>query len=258
MGPVSSTTSGARALLFAVVITGALYSGTPGAGLAQAPARRPAQQQQPARSAGWPAVTRETRPWTRWWWMGSAVDPPGLTADLESLEAAGLGGVEVTPIYGVAGTESQFVPYLSEEWVRLLEHTLREASRLGLGVDMATGTGWPFGGPWVRRGRRGARAGASHLDPRGRSAASRADPARSASPRSSHRLLGSRVCRSGREPATPSQAPDRRPRRPPRGEPQPAGARTRADPLSQAASPGSVDRVLEGWRGRRPHVTRVD
>ena len=31
----------------------------------------------------------------------------------------------------------------------MLEHTLAEAERLGLGVDMATGTGWPFGGPWV-------------------------------------------------------------------------------------------------------------
>jgi hypothetical protein len=26
---------------------------------------------------------------------------------------------------------------------------LREAERLDIGVDMATGTGWPFGGPWV-------------------------------------------------------------------------------------------------------------
>ena len=31
----------------------------------------------------------------------------------------------------------------------MLDHTLREAARLKLGVDMATGTGWPFGGPWV-------------------------------------------------------------------------------------------------------------
>ena len=31
----------------------------------------------------------------------------------------------------------------------MLEHTAREAKRLGLGVDMATGTGWPFGGPVV-------------------------------------------------------------------------------------------------------------
>ena len=31
----------------------------------------------------------------------------------------------------------------------MLDHTLREAMRLKMGVDMATGTGWPFGGPWV-------------------------------------------------------------------------------------------------------------
>ncbi len=31
----------------------------------------------------------------------------------------------------------------------MLQYTLDEADRIGLGVDMATGTGWPFGGPWV-------------------------------------------------------------------------------------------------------------
>ena len=81
--------------------------------------------------------------------MGSAVDEAGLTAELEALRAAGLGGVEITPIYGVSGAEAKFVPYLSDRWVGLLEHTLREARRLDLGVDMATGTGWPFGGPWI-------------------------------------------------------------------------------------------------------------
>jgi hypothetical protein len=97
----------------------------------------------------WPAVTREMKPWTRWWWMGSAVDPAHLTTELEALRQAGIGGVEITPIYGVRGVESRFIPYLSPAWTGLLEHTLREAQRLDLGVDMATGTGWPFGGPWV-------------------------------------------------------------------------------------------------------------
>jgi alpha-L-rhamnosidase len=69
--------------------------------------------------------------------------------ELEMLQAAGIGGVEITPIYGAAGAENRFVPYLSDRWMQLLTHTLREARRLGLGVDMATGTGWPFGGPWV-------------------------------------------------------------------------------------------------------------
>jgi hypothetical protein len=97
----------------------------------------------------WPVVTAETRPWTRWWWHGSAVDSASLTAELSSLHAVGVGGVEITPIYGVRGAERRFLPYLSNGWVRMLEHTTAEAQRLGMGVDMATGTGWPFGGPWV-------------------------------------------------------------------------------------------------------------
>lgn len=97
----------------------------------------------------WPAVTPETRPWTRWWWHGSAVDVKNLTANLESYHAAGLGGVEITPIYGVRGGEDRYIPFLSSEWMSVLRHTLSEARRLGMGVDMANGTGWPFGGPWV-------------------------------------------------------------------------------------------------------------
>ena len=97
----------------------------------------------------WPAVTAATRPWTRWWWHGSAVDRRTLTSELEAFRTAGIGGVEITPIYGVRGAEDRFIPYLSSDWVQMLEHTVREGARLGLGVDMATGTGWPFGGPWV-------------------------------------------------------------------------------------------------------------
>lgn len=97
----------------------------------------------------WPEVTHETKPWTRWWWQGSAVNKQDLTAELESFKEAGIGGVEITPIYGVYGFEDQFKEYLSEEWVEMLVHTLQEGERLDVGIDMATGTGWPFGGPWI-------------------------------------------------------------------------------------------------------------
>ncbi|MCB0587537.1 MAG: hypothetical protein KDD06_19750, partial [Phaeodactylibacter sp.] len=97
----------------------------------------------------WPKATYEARPWSRWWWQGSSVTREGITAELEAYQKAGLGGLELTPIYGVIGLEDQFVDYLSPEWMDLFEHTLKEAERLGLGIDMATGTGWPFGGPWV-------------------------------------------------------------------------------------------------------------
>ncbi len=97
----------------------------------------------------WPVIRRESKPWTRWWWPGNGVDPAGLTGQLEKFAAAGLGGVEITPIYGATGFESRYLDFLSPGWMQMLGHTGREAARLGLGVDMATGTGWPFGGPWV-------------------------------------------------------------------------------------------------------------
>ena len=97
----------------------------------------------------WPTVTQANKPWTRWWWPGNAADNAGLTAQLTQFAAAGLGGVEITPIYGALGAEARYVDFLSPAWMQLLGHTGREAKRLGLGVDMATGTGWPFGGPWV-------------------------------------------------------------------------------------------------------------
>src|SRR5688572_21588774 len=97
----------------------------------------------------WPPLTRENKPWTRWWWPGSGVDQAGITRQLEQLAAAGIGGVEITPIYGARGYEDRYIEFLTPKWMGMLEHTAREAKRLGLGVDMATGTGWPFGGPWV-------------------------------------------------------------------------------------------------------------
>ncbi|MDR3189472.1 MAG: glycosyl hydrolase family 2 [Prevotellaceae bacterium] len=102
-----------------------------------------------AGEASWPAVTREAKPWTRWWWLGSDVDSANLTHNLEALSRAGIGGVEITPIYGVKGREAHAISYLSPRWMGMLSFTQLEAERLGMGVDMSNGTGWPFGGPEV-------------------------------------------------------------------------------------------------------------
>ena len=45
--------------------------------------------------------------------------------------------------------EAQFIPFLSKQWMDMLQHTLNESKRLKIGVDLANATGWPFGGPWV-------------------------------------------------------------------------------------------------------------
>lgn len=102
-----------------------------------------------AQTTTWPQSTVESRPGTRWWWLGSAVDKENLTYNLEELAKAGIGGVEITPIYGVQNGESKYIDYLSPKWMDMLAHTESEAQRLGMKVDMNTGTGWPFGGPEV-------------------------------------------------------------------------------------------------------------
>jgi len=98
------------------------------------------------------------KPWVRWWWPGSAVDKQSLTRQLEELVRAGVGGVEITPIYGARGYEERYIRFLTPEFMAMLEHVAREGQRLGLGIDMATGTGWPFGGPWVDQSHALARA----------------------------------------------------------------------------------------------------
>ncbi|SDC10501.1 glycosyl hydrolase [Niabella drilacis] len=98
----------------------------------------------------WPQVTSINKPWTRWWWEGSAVNEQGLTWNLEQYQQAGIGGTEITPIYGIHGQEKNFVDFLSPRWMELFSFALKESKRLGLGVDLANGTGWPFGGPWVK------------------------------------------------------------------------------------------------------------
>ena len=94
-------------------------------------------------------VRPESKPYVRWWWMGSAVDSVGIDYNLSEFARQGIGGVEITPIYGVKGNEANDRPFLSKEWFNLYSYTVNRANELGLQVDMSNCTGWPFGGPWV-------------------------------------------------------------------------------------------------------------
>ncbi|MBD3276135.1 MAG: glycoside hydrolase, partial [Candidatus Marinimicrobia bacterium] len=97
----------------------------------------------------WPETEQSHHPWTRWWWLGNAVESEVITELLGQYADAGIGGVEITPIYGVKGYESKFIEYLSPEWMSMFRHTLESAADLGMGVDLTHGTGWPFGGPHI-------------------------------------------------------------------------------------------------------------
>lgn len=90
-----------------------------------------------------------TKPWTYWWWMGSAVEKTNIDRELQEFKACGIGGVHIIPIYGAKGYEDQYKLFLSEEWMEMVEYTMKKASSLNLGVDITAGTGWPYGGAMI-------------------------------------------------------------------------------------------------------------
>lgn len=97
----------------------------------------------------WPVSTKQSKPWTRWWWMDNAVDKVNITRELTEMANAGIGGVEITPIYGVKGEDARAIEFLSPRFAEMLSFTVEEAHRLGMGVDMPAGSGWRNGGPFV-------------------------------------------------------------------------------------------------------------
>ena len=97
----------------------------------------------------WPEAKQEAKAGARWWWLGSAVDKENLKWNLKQYAEHGIGAVEITPIYGVQGNDANNIPYLSDKWMEMLRYTQEQCKENGIELDMATGTGWPFGGPWV-------------------------------------------------------------------------------------------------------------
>ncbi len=102
-----------------------------------------------AMAQSWPVPTTESKPGTRWWWLGSAVDRENLQWNLTEYAKHGIGAVEITPLYGVQGNQQNNIDYLSDKWFEMLRYVEALGQRNGIEVGMATGTGWPFGGPWV-------------------------------------------------------------------------------------------------------------
>jgi hypothetical protein len=97
----------------------------------------------------WPESTVESKPWTRWWWMGNAVDEQNISRELNEMAEMGIGGVEITPIYGVKGEEDRFIEYLTPEFSEILKYTIEEAHKLEMEVDLPPGSGWRCGAPFV-------------------------------------------------------------------------------------------------------------
>ena len=90
----------------------------------------------------------EARPWVYWFWLNGNLTREGMTADLEAMQRAGVGGVLIMEVD--QGTPTGPVAFMSDAWRALFTHAVSEADRLGLEVNMNNDAGWNgSGGPWV-------------------------------------------------------------------------------------------------------------
>jgi len=87
----------------------------------------------------------------RWWWFGPGVEPGELERELRTMKAAGIGGVEIQPVYPLELDDPKKgfhnSPYLSPEFLDRIGLASRVAKELGMRVDITLGSGWPYGGP---------------------------------------------------------------------------------------------------------------
>ena len=85
---------------------------------------------------------------TWWHWMNGNVTREGITLDLEAMQRAGIGGVQLFEVG--EGIPPGPVAYGSPEHLELLEYAANEAARLGLEFGMMNGPGFSSsGGPWI-------------------------------------------------------------------------------------------------------------
>jgi hypothetical protein len=95
----------------------------------------------------------DSRIMMRWWWFGPAVTKPELEREMRSMKAAGIGGFEVQPVYPLeldnADRGIRNLPFLSPDFLDVLQFTSVKARELGLRADLTLGSGWPYGGPQI-------------------------------------------------------------------------------------------------------------
>lgn len=92
------------------------------------------------------------KPWVFWYWMQASVSREGITADLEAMKQAGIGGAYLMPIKGAANPPLMEPPVLqlTPQWWAMVRHAMQEADRLGLQLAMHASDGFALaGGPWI-------------------------------------------------------------------------------------------------------------
>lgn len=113
---------------------------------------------QPDLETAFRSPPKAARPWVYWFWMNGNITRQGITADLEAMKEAGIGGCLIMHVkLGDIGEYKlgQMPPagpvrFMSDEFRAMFRHAVSEAARLGLKIDMNNADGFTgSGGPWV-------------------------------------------------------------------------------------------------------------
>jgi hypothetical protein len=90
------------------------------------------------------------RPWVYWFWNNGNVTKAGITADLEAMQRAGIGGVIIMDVVERFAPPPGPADFMNTEWQELFRFAVAEAHRLGLEINMTNGPGWcGSSGPWI-------------------------------------------------------------------------------------------------------------
>ena len=130
---------------FLATMAGAILSAQDATGLAFSPESLTSTVQK--LKAGWNTPARTYRPRTFWLWPGNAVTKDGISWTLQQMHDQGIGGVKIMSVWNMYVKGN--IPYLSEEWLEMVRHTLRTARDLDMEVSLFFDPGWSLGGFWV-------------------------------------------------------------------------------------------------------------
>ena len=87
------------------------------------------------------------KPHVWWHWMNGNVTKEGITADLEAMKEAGIGGAQIFDAH--CGIPEGDIAYNSPAWFDMVKWAAQEARRLGIEICLANCAGWSSsGGPW--------------------------------------------------------------------------------------------------------------
>lgn len=94
------------------------------------------------------------KPWVFWYWVQAGVSKAGITADLEAMQANGIGGAYLMTIKGENSSNPPLYQpasqQLTSQWWGMVKFAFVEAKRLDLKLGMHISDGFALaGGPWI-------------------------------------------------------------------------------------------------------------